>query len=90
MTRRWKAGAAATAAGAALLLAGCTNPPTDYSEIVTFTDGHGRVCTGSVVVDQEQSENDDYEITGLDCEYPPEGRSPGPESYRPLPPRESD
>ncbi|MFW6692285.1 hypothetical protein [Streptomyces sp. MAR4 CNX-425] len=85
MTRRWKLGAAATA-GAALLLAGCT--PSDYSEIVTFTDEHGRVCTGSVVVDQEQSEGDDYEITGLDCEYPPAGRTPGPETYRPLPSRD--
>ncbi|WP_240662519.1 hypothetical protein OG946_29755 [Streptomyces sp. NBC_01808] len=90
MARRWKLGAAAMAAGTALLVAGCTDPPTDSSEIVTFTDGHGRVCTGSVVVDREQSEGTDYEITGLDCEYPPEGRSPGPDSYRPLPQRESD
>lgn len=81
----------AVAAGtAALLLAGCNNNPTDYTEIVTFTDEHGRVCTAAVVVDQEQSEGDDYEISSIDCDYPPEGRTPGPTRYSPLPERETD
>lgn len=78
--------AAASAAGAALLVTGCsTQEPSDYSEIVTFTDEHGRACTGSVVVDQEQDEADDREVTSLDCEYPPEGREPGPQTYTRLP-----
>nr|WBO75906.1 hypothetical protein SBE_006648 [Streptomyces sp. SBE_14.2] len=90
MSTRWGLGAVALAAGvAAAVLTGCS-PPTDYSEIVTFTDEHGRVCTAAVVVDQEQSEGDDYEISSLDCDYPPEGTTPGPTHYSPLPPRDGD
>ncbi|MFF4984011.1 hypothetical protein ACFY3O_28700 [Streptomyces sp. NPDC001046] len=63
---------------AALLVGGCSTP-TDYSEIGTFTDKHGRVCTAAVVVDQEQNEGNDYEISSLDCDYPPEGRHSGPQ-----------
>ncbi|WP_329081719.1 hypothetical protein [Streptomyces niveus] len=77
----------AVAAGAGLLLTGC-GVPTDYSEIVTFTDEHGRACTASVVVDQEQNEGDDYEVSSLDCDYPPEGKTPGPTRYSPLPERD--
>lgn len=77
----------AVAAGAALLLAGC-GAPTDYSEIVTFTDEHGRACTAAVVVDQERNEGDDYEISGLDCDYAPAGRTPGGTGYSPLPERD--
>jgi hypothetical protein len=90
MRRLWRLGAVLTAGAAALLLAGCGTTPTDYSEIVTFTDEHGRACTAAVVVDQEQNEGDDYEITSLDCDYPPEGETPGPSRYQPLPGRESD
>lgn len=54
----------------ALLLAGCSSVPTDDSEIVTFTDRHGRVLTVAVVVGQERSESEDYEIPGLDCDRP--------------------
>lgn len=86
MKRLWGPGVAVAAGAAALLLSGCT-PPTDYSEIVTFTDEHGRVCTGAVIVDQEENEGDDYEIASLDCDYPPEGKSPGPTRYSPLPER---
>ncbi|WP_461007266.1 hypothetical protein [Streptomyces capparidis] len=82
-------GAVVGAAVAVLVLAGC-GTPTDYSEIVTFTDEHGRVCTAAVLVDQEENEGDDYEITSIDCEYPPEGRTPGPTRYRPLPERSSE
>lgn len=86
---KWVRGlGAAAVTGAVLLLAGC-GVPTDYSEIVTFTDEHGRVCTASVVVDQEQNEGDDYEVSSLDCDYPPTGKTPGPTSYSPLPERDS-
>ncbi|WP_245685369.1 hypothetical protein [Streptomyces yerevanensis] len=81
-------GVAMAAGAAALLLAGCNNAPTDYSEIVTFTDEHGRACTAAVVVDQEQNEGDDYEISTLDCDYPPEGQVPGDTRYLPLPDRD--
>lgn len=74
---------------ALLLLSGCSMP-TDYSEIVTFTDEHGRVCTAAVVVDQEQNQGDDYQVAALDCDYPPQGRTPGPTRYSPLPQRDSD
>ncbi|NGO48719.1 hypothetical protein G6048_43830 [Streptomyces sp. YC419] len=80
-------GVAVAAGAAVLVLAGCSKP-TDYSEIVTFTDEHGRACTASVVVDQEQNEGDDYEISSLDCDYPPEGQTPGPTRYSPLPERD--
>ncbi|MGW0916461.1 hypothetical protein ACWD1Z_32720 [Streptomyces sp. NPDC002784] len=90
MTPRWGLGVAmAAGASALLLLTGCSQP-TDYSEIVTFTDEHGRACTAAVVVDQEQSEGDDYEISSLDCDYPPEGRTPGAGGYSPLPERDED
>ncbi|MEU5890706.1 hypothetical protein ABZ835_28240 [Streptomyces sp. NPDC047461] len=89
MRPRWGLGTATAVGAAALLLAGCGNP-TDYTEIVTFTDEHGRVCTAAVVVDQDQSEGDDYEISSLDCDYPPEGHTPGPTKYSPMPERDSD
>ncbi|WBB57776.1 hypothetical protein O7599_19010 [Streptomyces sp. WMMC500] len=88
MRRRWGTGAALAAAAAVLVLAGCSQP-TDYSEVVTFTDEHGRACTAAVVVDQEQNEGDDYEVAGLDCDYPPDGREPGPAGHQPLPERQS-
>lgn len=66
--------------------------PDGYSEIVTFTDEHGRACTASVVVDKEQNEGDDYEISSLDCDYdyPPQGQTPGPTRYSPLPERDTE
>ncbi|WP_171109917.1 MULTISPECIES: hypothetical protein [unclassified Streptomyces] len=82
-----RTGTAIAATTAALLLAGCNNAPTDYSETITFTDEHGRVCTAAVVVDQDQSQGDDYHISSLDCDYPPQGRTPGPTRYSPLPER---
>ncbi|MGV9454490.1 hypothetical protein [Streptomyces sp. NPDC003635] len=85
MKRLWGLGAAVGLA--ALLLTGCSQP-TDYSEIVTFTDEHGRACTAAVVVDQEQSEGDDYEISSIDCDYPPEGSTPGASGYSSLPERD--
>ncbi|MER6678185.1 hypothetical protein [Streptomyces sp. NPDC000983] len=89
MKRLWGLGTVVAAGAALLLLAGCS-PPTDYSEIVTFTDEHGRVCTAAVIVDQEQSEGDDYEISSIDCDYPPEGKSPGATRYSPLPDRDGN
>jgi len=63
---------------AAALLAGCA----DTTEVVTFTDEHGRVCTALVVDDGGDG---DREPTAIDCEYPPPGRSPGPDTTKPLP-----
>ena len=73
--------AAVGAAGVALLVTGCSQP-SDYSEIVTFTDEHGRACTAAVVVDEDDG---DREISTIDCEYPPQGREPGPTKYNRLP-----
>jgi hypothetical protein len=63
---------------AAVLLAGCA----DKTEVVTFTDEHGRVCTALVVDDGGDG---DREPTAIDCEYPPPSRSPGPATVKPLP-----
>ncbi|MEU9335015.1 hypothetical protein AB0D49_17875 [Streptomyces sp. NPDC048290] len=63
-----------------LLLAGCS----DRSEAVTWTDEHGRVCTGVAVIDTDG----DREISSIDCDYPPAGRTPGASTWVPLP--ESD
>ncbi|SDO81608.1 hypothetical protein SAMN04487981_113229 [Streptomyces sp. cf386] len=90
MGQRLRFGAVVAAGAAVLVLAGCGSPPTDYSEVVTFTDEHGRACTATVVVDQEQNEGNDYEVTSLDCEYPPEGKTPGLTRYRPMPERGSN
>ncbi|MEU0202425.1 MULTISPECIES: hypothetical protein [unclassified Streptomyces] len=78
--RRESALAGAALLGAALLLTGCAEP--DRSEIVTWTDEHGRACTGVAVVDAEDS---DREVTSIDCDYPPDGRQPGRATSRPLP-----
>lgn len=63
---------------AVTLLAGC-----DYSEIVTFTDEHGRACTVVAVVDQGD-QTPEREASGIDCDYPPTGQSPGPVTAKPL------
>lgn len=71
-------------AGAALvsvLVAGCG----DSSEIVTFTDRHGRACTAAVTVGG--GTDADRQVASLDCDYPPAGTTPGPEGYRKLPRR---
>ncbi|WP_066948620.1 hypothetical protein [Streptomyces lushanensis] len=60
-----------------LLLAGCA----DSSEVVTWTDEHGRACTGVAVVDSDG----DREVSGIDCDYPPDGRQPGAATWKPLP-----
>ncbi|QKW10734.1 hypothetical protein HUT18_08815 [Streptomyces sp. NA04227] len=65
---------------AVLLLVGCTQ--SDRSEIVTWTDEHGRACTGVAVID---SEDNDREVNSIDCDYPPEGRTPGRTTSTPLP-----
>lgn len=55
-------------------------------EVITMTDAHGRACTAVATV----LESGEVEETGLDCDYPPEGRSPGAVSRRahPDPPDE--
>lgn len=58
----------------------------DSSEIVTFTDEHGRACTAVVVNDtSDEGGRTGYEAQGLDCEYPPAGKTPGPETTKPMP-----
>lgn len=77
--RRVRVAAVVVVAGA--VLGGCAS---DSTEIVTFTDAHGRVCTATVVVD---SEDGDQEVSALDCDYPPAGTSPGPSAYHKMPVR---
>ncbi|WP_265582728.1 hypothetical protein [Streptomyces ferrugineus] len=43
-----------------------------------------------MVVDQEQNEGEDYEISSLDCAYPAEGQTPGPAGYSRLPERDEE
>lgn len=77
---------AAGAVGVVLLVTGCsTQEPSDYTEIATFTDMHGRACTAAVVVDRDQDEAEDREVTALHCAYPPEGVEPGLDRYSRLP-----
>ncbi|MFJ5262542.1 hypothetical protein ACIQAC_18955 [Streptomyces sp. NPDC088387] len=75
--QRYVLGAAAVVAGV-LLLTGCA----DKSEVVTWTDEHGRACTGVAVVD---SDDGDREVGSIDCDYPPAGRQPGDTTWQPLP-----
>jgi hypothetical protein len=59
---------------ATTLVTGCGAAETD---VVTFTDVHERNCTATVT---------NGEVTALDCEYPPGGKSPSHEEHRtPLP-----
>ncbi|MFE6778355.1 hypothetical protein [Streptomyces sp. NPDC057702] len=73
-------GAAATVAAVGALLVGCARA--DRSELVTWTDEHGRACTGVVVID---AEDNDREMTSLDCDYAPAGREPGRTTTTPVP-----
>ncbi|WP_150248952.1 hypothetical protein [Nocardiopsis deserti] len=51
----------------------------EWVEMLTITDAHGRACTlvaiklGTGAVDE----------TSIDCDYPPEGVEPGPDSRQP-------
>jgi hypothetical protein len=61
-----------------LLLTGCA--VNDEIYVSNFTDAHGRACT-FVYTAQEGvgiGEGRDVDVSQLDCEYPPEGRTPGP------------
>lgn len=78
MTGPRKAGLAASVVLGALLLAGCA----DKTEVITWTDEHGRACTGVVIDDAEDR---DREVTSIDCDYPPEGVRPGRSTTIPLP-----
>ncbi|WP_241829700.1 hypothetical protein [Parafrankia colletiae] len=55
----------------------------DRNEVVTFTDAHGRVCT--IIVNTDGNEDSDVDSSAPDCEYPPQGHTPGPATYAPLP-----
>ncbi|MEV0728111.1 MULTISPECIES: hypothetical protein [Polymorphospora] len=78
MSLRRRFAAALLGVAVAASLVGCA----DDSEVVTFTDEHGRVCTALVVDDGSDG---DREPTALDCEYPPAGRTPGATTQQPLP-----
>ncbi|MBH5337655.1 hypothetical protein IHE55_23940 [Streptomyces pactum] len=65
---------------AVVLLTGCAE--SDKSELVTWTDEHGRACTGSVVIDADDG---DREMSSLDCDYPPAGTRPGRSTTTPVP-----
>ncbi|CAM5646954.1 hypothetical protein [Streptomyces coeruleorubidus] len=80
MKGRRRGALAAAALVGAVLLTGCAKP--DRSEIVTWTDEHGRACTGVAIVD---SEDGDREVSSIDCDYPPEGERPGRSTSAPLP-----
>ena len=71
---------AALTLAAGIHLVGCATA--DNSEIVTFTDEHGRACTAVAVKDGDDG---DYEVSSIDCDYPPAGRTPGPVRHRELP-----
>ncbi|MEV6957821.1 hypothetical protein AB0M97_01155 [Streptomyces sp. NPDC051207] len=74
---------AVIAAGAALTLTACggqAEPP----YVATFTDKHGRVCTAVVTVEGDDGSRE-FDVTQPDCEYPPQGRTPGPDFTQSLP-----
>jgi hypothetical protein len=53
----------------------------DQPQLLTATDAHGRACTLVAMV----LASGQVDETTIDCDYPPEGRTPGPAS-RGLPP----
>ncbi len=55
-------------------------------EMLTITDAHGRACT-LVVVTPHSGRADE---TSIDCDYPPEGTEPGPDSRQPPPDPDPD
>ncbi|MEU5522675.1 hypothetical protein AB0L56_14650 [Streptomyces sp. NPDC052079] len=78
MTGPRRAGLAASVVLGALLLTGCAE---NKMEIITWTDEHGRACTGVVIKDGDDSGR---EVTSIDCDYPPDGVRPGRSTTIPL------
>ncbi|MGV9775255.1 hypothetical protein [Streptosporangium sp. NPDC003464] len=63
---------------AALALTGCAAD--DEIFVSNFSDSHGRACTFVYTAREGESWNSsrDVDVSQLDCEYPPVGRTPGP------------
>jgi hypothetical protein len=63
---------------AALALAGCA--VNDEIYVSSFTDAHGRAYTFVYTAQEGEEFGDgrDVDVSQLDCEYAPPGRSPGP------------
>ncbi|GAA4596407.1 hypothetical protein GCM10023194_68550 [Planotetraspora phitsanulokensis] len=63
---------------AALVLTGCAND--DEIFVSNFSDSHGRACTFVYTAREGESwtSSRDVDVSQLDCEYPPAGRTPGP------------
>jgi hypothetical protein len=63
---------------AALVLSGCATSDEIY--VSSFSDAHGRACTFVYTAREGEGFGDgrDVDVSQLDCEYPPEGRSPAP------------
>ncbi|GAA3670965.1 hypothetical protein GCM10022224_038990 [Nonomuraea antimicrobica] len=60
-----------------LVLAGCAQDDEIY--VTTVTDSHGRACTFVYTAREGEGFNSsrDVDVSQLDCEYPPAGRTPG-------------
>ncbi len=72
---------------AALALTGCATNDEIY--VSSFTDAHGRACTFVYTAQEGEGigEGRDVDVSQLDCEYSPPGRSPGPPTTTHLDPR---
>ncbi|MDF5758899.1 hypothetical protein [Spongiactinospora sp. TRM90649] len=82
MARWWPVGLAA----GVLLVTGCAVDEQIY--VSNITDNHGRVCT-FVYTSTEGvgwGAGRDIDVSQLDCEYPPPGRSPGKPTTIPMSP----
>jgi hypothetical protein len=71
---------------AALALVGCATNDEIY--VSSFTDAHGRACTFVYTAQEgeDYGEGRDVDVSQLDCEYPPPGRTPGPPTTTHLDP----
>ncbi|GII59740.1 hypothetical protein Pth03_81290 [Planotetraspora thailandica] len=63
---------------AALTLTGCATDDEIY--VSNFADEHGRACTFVYTAQEGEGWNSsrDVDVSQLDCEYPPAGRTPAP------------
>jgi hypothetical protein len=64
---------------AVLVLSGCATSDEIY--VSNFSDAHGRACTFVYTAREGEGfggSGRDVDVSQLDCEYPPEGRSPAP------------
>ncbi|MEX5712635.1 hypothetical protein AB1484_31300 [Parafrankia sp. FMc6] len=73
------------AAALGLVAVACSGPPTNASQVYSYTDEHGRACTAIVTSEYDEDEGLDVQASEADCEYPPPGREPGPTGFRSLP-----